>query len=449
MITATVAATWYGGGIMMGTAEWAFGSGISNVWSWELTAVSVLLVGIFLSKHIRNLEVVTLPEVLKLRFDIKNQVMLAIINIIILFAFVGMQILAIGTITQMLVPGISENVGLLIGLAVIFFYTFLGGQLSVALTDFIQFVLLAFGTILGAVFSVKAAGGIHHLVTSLPPSFVSPSGVGAAVILGWALSYLPASIIEQEIWRKVNSAKSARAAQKGTIFAGLILIALIFLTPFAGLAAKLVAPNIQAVQSLPYMAMNMMPIGIGIIVMLGAFAAVMSNASGYLIDGAAMITMDLVSELTHKSRESLVGLSKVMIIVMGLFAVLFAKMLPSIMGLASLAYALYAPVCFIPLVLGLFWKRISSNASFYSMLVVLIVEIVLYVAGKPFGNPALIGFPLSIVLTVVLSYMFPPDNSEKQKTFYEKMGKSKSKAGMAVLMVIAPLSLFRQASLQK
>ncbi|OIQ07813.1 sodium/proline symporter [Moorella thermoacetica] len=443
MIAATLAATWYGGGMLMGTAEWAYGSGISNVWSWEFTAVALLLAGLFLAKPIRNLEVVTLPEVFKMRFDNKNQILLAVINIVILFAFLGMQVLAIGTITRLLVPSISENLGLLIGVAIILFYVFVGGQLSVLLTDFLQFILLAVGTIMAALYSVRAAGGIDHLINALPPTFVSPTGVGTAAILGWLLSYFPASMIEQEIWRKVNTAETASAAQKGTVFAGLILIALTFLTPFAGLAAKVIYPNIKGVEALPYMALNAMPVWAGSVVLIAVFAAVMSNASAYLIDGAAMLSLDLYGQITGTPREKLVHLSRYMIIGMGLCAVVVAKLLPSIMGLASLAYAIYAPVCFFPLILGFFWKRVSSNSAFYSMLIVLVVEIYLYAAGQPWGNPALIGFPLSLLLIIVLSLVLPPDDKQSD-IFFKSVKSSKAKVLLSVI-IMSPLVLIRQA----
>src|SRR5699024_1766318 len=104
----------------------------------------------FIAKRIRRLseilKSITIPDLLSARFQDHSHVM-RMVSIVVMTVFqtvyVCAQFVAFGVLFEV-VLGVSFSVGVIVGGIITIIYTILGGFFAVALTDFIQGLLMAF-----------------------------------------------------------------------------------------------------------------------------------------------------------------------------------------------------------------------------------------------------------------------------------------------------------------
>jgi len=70
-----------------------------------------------------------------------------------------------------------------------------------------------------------------------------------------------------------------------------------FLITFAGIAARVLLPEIQPESALPALVMNTIPTGLNGLVIIALLAAVMSSADTCLLTTSTIITSDILSPL--------------------------------------------------------------------------------------------------------------------------------------------------------
>ena len=100
------------------------------------------------------------------------------------------------------------------------------------------------------------------------------------------------------------------------------------------------------------------------------------------------------------------------IIVIGIMSLSIALYIPQILKLMLYAYQFNAAI-FWPAMLGLFWKRATSEAAFWSLLVGGIGSVIWAVLGSPFGLPPIyIAFPLTLTMMIIISIATKHSDSE-------------------------------------
>ena len=89
--------------------------------------------------------------------------------------------------------------GLVLGSAVALAYTVLGGLMAVALTDAVQFVLMAVTLAVAAMIGVSMVGGVEQMEHLLPDHFLPTGGRPASQLLVYGMTSL---------WRRRAGARS-------------------------------------------------------------------------------------------------------------------------------------------------------------------------------------------------------------------------------------------------
>src|SRR5438552_676346 len=88
-----------------------------------------------------------------------------IVIILSYLGWVAAQITALGFVFNLLSSGaISMEYGMAIGTTVVLLYTLFGGMWSVALTDFVQMIVIGVGLLLIAFFAADLAGGAGEVI---------------------------------------------------------------------------------------------------------------------------------------------------------------------------------------------------------------------------------------------------------------------------------------------
>ena len=81
------------------------------------------------------------------------------------FGWVGAQVTALGLVINLITEGaVSMTTGMVIGAAVVLAYTMVGGMWSVAMTDFVQMIVIVVGLVAILWFATDLAGGMDKVV---------------------------------------------------------------------------------------------------------------------------------------------------------------------------------------------------------------------------------------------------------------------------------------------
>jgi cation/acetate symporter len=170
-----------------------------------------------------------------------------------------------------------------------------------------------------------------------------------------------------------------------------------------------------------------LPFVISGLVAAGGMAAAMSTADGLLLAIANALSHDLYYKIIDPKADTKVRLivARVLLLVIGAAAALIASLqLTGILGAVAWAFCFAASGLFFPLVLGIWWKRANRQGAIAGMSLGFAAGtaylLYVYNGGTPwigidhlrFG---IIGMPVSLAATVIVSLMTPEPDEETQR----------------------------------
>ncbi len=293
-------------GIAIGAYEW-------------MAALTLLVVGKWLLPVLLEQRIYTMPQFLERRYDHRVRMVMAIFWLTV-YVFVNLtSILWLGALAVHTVTGLAMTWGLL-GLGTFAAaYSLYGGLKAVALTDIIQVVLLVLGGLLIAAISLNevangagVVAGFGVLLDRVPDKFdliFSPDSPhyhllpGVSVLVGgmWVmnLSYWG---FNQYIIQRALAARSVREAQKGIVFAAYLKMAMPLLVVLPGVAAVVLAPDLDAADKAYPTVMRLLPAGIKGLVFAALIAAIVSSLASMMNSVATIFTMDLYRHIGAAAR---------------------------------------------------------------------------------------------------------------------------------------------------
>ena len=182
-----------------------------------------------------------------------------------------------------------------------------------------------------------------------------------------------------------------------------------------------------------------LPYVISGLVAAGGLAAALSTADGLLLTIANALSHDLYYKMIdpHASTQRRVTLSKILLLVVALFAAYVASQKPAdILFLVSAAFSFAAAAFFPALVLGIFWRRASKWGAILGMIAGIGVTVYYMATTQPwlrgvFGvttpmadaiwwdiqpiSAATFGVPLGFIVIIVVSLLTPAPSKEVQE----------------------------------
>ncbi|HOQ89633.1 MAG TPA: hypothetical protein PLX03_05790 [Candidatus Hydrogenedentes bacterium] len=285
----------------------------------------------------------------------------------------GMKLLATATFIS-LCAGIPPAQSVLWTGGIILLTTFLGGLWAVAVTDFIQFVVLTAAVLLLLPLSIAKAGGIGTLVSALPEGFfqLTTPEYGWGYVLSLVLMYALAwSSINWSLIQRYYCVPRERDALK---VGGLVVLLYVIGPPlmfFPAMAARQFLPNLDdAGHVYPLLCTVLLPPGIMGLAVAAMFAATMSTLSSDYNVCASVLTNDVYRRLfrPRASERELVVVGRALTILVGLSALGVGWALSSgkaenlFRVMVSLFSIATAPVA-IPMLLGLSTRKVSNTAA--------------------------------------------------------------------------------------
>ncbi|MDT8992294.1 sodium:solute symporter family protein [Curvibacter sp. APW13] len=385
VVIATTFATWFGSETVLGISARFVNEGMGGVVEDPFGAsLCLVFVGLFFAYRLYQKNLITLGDYYRLRF---GRAMEAICSLIILFSYLGWvaaQITALGLVFTMLSQGaISMTLGMCIGTAVVLVYTLYGGMWSVALTDFIQMIVIGVGLIAIAWYAADLAGGTGKVVEYAASNGKFQFFPKDASSKDWmffiasAITMMLGSIPQQDVFQRVMSSKDAKTAQIGPVIGGVLYLGFAFVPMFIVTAAVLIMPEAtQAMLAddpqkiLPTLVMERMPLGLQIAFFGALLSAIMSTASATLLAPSTTFVENVLRNLRPgMSDAATLKAMRVTVLVFTACVLVYAITMQgtSIYDMVSGAYQVPLVGAFIPLVFGLYWKRATTQGALLSV----------------------------------------------------------------------------------
>jgi SSS family solute:Na+ symporter len=450
LAVATLTGTELGLVTVMYNSELGFKYGFSAYHVALIETLCVLAVGTtgFIVYRLRKLKIMTIPEFYEKRFD-KNVrwiggIILATGGILNMGLF-----LQAGARFMMGVTGYSNPAGLKIFMSVmlimVLVYTVLGGMVSVVLNDFIQFVVLSIGMLIGCYFVIKKIGWSNLFevpATASSETWFNPfgegSGFGTIYVIFMVMLVFSAAVLWQSSTLRALAAKTPRVAKRLYLWGTISYMARRGIPMLWGVAAFIFVSHIpellaafqgqEALNSqfgMPIFIAKVLPSGFIGLLAAGMLAAFMSTHDSYLLSWSSVITQDIIAPLKKKSisDKSRLLINRICIGCIGLFLLLWGLWFEapvSLWNYMAVTGTVYLAGAFVVVTAGLYWKRASKMGAIIALCMgfVAILGIVPWGDDRPFylkdSFISAMTFLLSFLGMVVGSLLFP-DKKEKEE----------------------------------
>ncbi|MET1065485.1 MAG: sodium:solute symporter, partial [Arthrobacter sp.] len=216
-------------------------------------------------------------------------------------------------------------------------------------------------------------------------SFFQADGIGVQTIITYFVVYTLGLLIGQDIWQRVFTAKTPKVARWGGATAGVYCILYGAAGALIGLGARVALPNIDVAnlgKDVVYaeVATNLLPIGIGGLVLAAAVAAMMSTASGALIAAATVARADVLPFVASwfgknintddtDNPEHDVRANRIWVLGLGIVAIVIAIITKDVVAALTIAYDILVGGLLVAILGGLIWRRGTGVAAAASMAV--------------------------------------------------------------------------------
>ena len=423
--------------LLLGLTGMGYMVGIHAVWVilGEVLGVALawVLVALPFKEYTDRYDSITVSDYLESRFRDTHHIIRLLSFVIILTmvtAYTAAQLTALGKGFSFFPLGLTYNQGVLIGAAVVFFYTTVGGFKAVAYSDLLQGVLMFAGLLVLPIIGISAAGGWTQTMATLQsadPNLLLPMGKFGVSVEGVvsALSFVGigfAFLGTPQLLTRFMAARDKGEIVHGSLIAIICIIVYDTGAVLAGMAGRAVFPGLTDAESvLPTMSAELLPAVFTGIFLVIVLAAAMSTVDSLLILASSAVVRDVVQKIFHPnlSERRLALFGKLTTVVIGVTALVFALgkvrvifwfVLFAWSGLGS---------AFTPVVLcSLFWKRTTKAGAIAGMLAGFLTAVIWRLALKPYFYDLyemIPGFAAGFLATIVVSLLTePPEGADEE-----------------------------------
>lgn len=384
VVIATTFATWFGSETVLGVSARFVTEGLGGVVEDPFGAsLCLVFVGLFFAYKLYQRNLITLGDYYRQRYGRGVELLCSVMIIISYLGWVAAQITALGLVFNLLTDGaVSVPMGMVIGTSIVLLYTIFGGMWSVALTDFVQMIVIAIGLVAIAWFAADLAGGAGKVIDyarSEGKFQFFPTGGAKEWIFFFAaaITMMLGSIPQQDVFQRVMSSRDAKTAVRGPVIGGTLyfLFALIpmFVVTAAVLvmgeeATKLLADDPQKV--LPTLVLKHMPVALQVAFYGALLSAIMSTASATLLAPSTTFVENILRNMRpHMTDGQTLKAMRITVVVVTGVVLMYAIAMEgtSIYELVSGAYQVPLVGAFVPLVFGLYWSRATTQGAIASV----------------------------------------------------------------------------------
>ncbi|BDX20864.1 sodium:solute symporter [Polynucleobacter sp. TUM22923] len=384
VVTATVFATWFGSEAVLGIPATFLKEGLGGIVSDPFgSSLCLILVGLFFARHLYNRRMLTIGDFFREKYGRTVEVLVTLCIVVSYLGWVAAQIKALGLVFSVVSDGsISQTGGMLIGAGSVLIYTLFGGMWSVAITDFIQMIIIVIGMLYIGGEITSQTGGIsvviEHAAAAGQFSNFWPD-MNLASILGFTAALctmMLGSIPQQDVFQRITSSKNANIAVQAALLGGVMYFIFAFVPLYLAYAATIISPdlvkqylNTDPQMILPKLILNHAPM-IAQVMFFGALlSAIKSCASATLLAPSVTFAENIVRGFfKHLSDQDLLKVMRMTVLCFTVVVTFFAiNSELSIFKMVENAYKVTLVAAFVPLAFGVYWSRANSLGGLLSV----------------------------------------------------------------------------------
>jgi Na+/proline symporter len=424
VILAMVFATWFGAETVLGISATFLEEGFRGLISDPLGAsICLVLFGLVFALPLYRMKLMTLGDFFRIRYNRQVELIISLCIVVSYLGWVSAQVTALGLVFNVLSEGlIGMNQGMVIGAAVVLVYTLFGGMWSVAVTTFVQMIVIVIGLIVVSAIAGDMAGGVGHVIDQAAAAgkFEWLPSLDAVDMLGWIAALFTmalGSIPQQDVFQRVNASRSESVAVWGTTLGGVAYFFFAAVPLFLAFAATLIDPEATArlMESdsqlvLPSLVAQHMPVWVQVVFFGALLSVIMSTASGTLLAPAVTFAENVVRGAVPSMTDSqLLFTTRLTVFVFTLMVTAYAILTDeSIHSMVENAYRITLAGAFVPLAAGLFWKRASNLGATLAIFFGLGTWLMLEISGAELlVEPQLVGVVFSLAGMIIGSFISP------------------------------------------
>jgi len=365
----TLLSSWVGAGSLLAGAENAYRNGFVALWQ-PLGGWIGLLIIFAVAGKARQYAQFTVPDLLEARYNSTARILATIAIVISCTVITSYQFIGGGDILHLIFPELSSRTGLYIIAAFVIFFTAAAGMASIAYLDLVIGALVTATVIVAVPVLLSNFGGWSTVRSTLPASHFEVLGnYTFSGALGLMLPTMLLLIGNQGMYQKFFSARSESDAKKsvvgwivGTVVLETLLVALAVIA-----SSRLHTEHPREI--IPLTARTALPTLLGAILLGGVFAKVISTANNYLFSPSTNLIHDVYERFINPnaSQRRKMIVSRLVVVLLGIFAVLQATQFESILKAALYAYTVYGAAVTPAVMAVFFWPRTTAAGAVTSI----------------------------------------------------------------------------------
>lgn len=417
LIATTLLAANIGAGSTIGATGLGYRAGLAAWWWVGAAGIGSLLLALTIAPKIwrvaRDHNLYTVGDYLEFRYSKSVRgLAAALLWIGSLIIFAG-QLIG-GSVLLNVVAGVGKTTGHVIAAMVVTVYFSLGGLHTAVRVNALQLAVKLVGFLLAVMYLMTN----FRASSQLPENYFDVTGNGVASPFFYLATLMPAFIISPGILQKVFAARDEKAARLGVGInaVGLLLFAIV--PALLGLAAKVYFPNLTNSElALPMLLTNALPFWLGALLLAAIFAAELSAADAVLFMLTTSLSKDLYKAHLNPNADDkrLTQVARMTAITCGVLGTLLAIGLETVYAALTIFYTLLTAALMLPVMVGLYAKRISANTAMASMIASVGVTFAVHYASDRQGYfgvpPAIFGIVIGGIVIFLGNFL---TNKEKR-----------------------------------
>lgn len=478
LIVGTLVASYLSTVAMMGEAGFAY-----DGFAWVTLLIGAIsqtgyMVGVLLfGRYLSEADTLTIPEYFGRRFNSRRLRGLAGISVLI---GIGLYLVAVTRGISLVVTeltGISGVWAVAITWAAFTLFTVLSGSKGVIVTDTIMFLIFTIGGTAAFLSVIYSQGGFREVFSTLAANpewrdgFLWHGAVGPDAVLASPLDSLVYIVTFGVVWMFVIAvspwqasrylmAKSPAVALRAGAVALVVVLAFYTILLFTAYSINITNPAITPSENVfIWAAENIMPLGLGLVLVVGLMAAGLSSASTFLSLVGFSAIHDVVPWVRKgaspaDSPEGGVQQARIAMLIVGLAALVITVVAsPKVLDIGYMAAAFFAASWGCVAFASTQSARITERGAFYGMLcggvAVLILrslDLFVGVSLPVMLDPVIVGLIVSLGAIIVGSMTSQPTEPEiryltaLKKKVERSTGKRELVVSQRYLMVSAVLT---------
>ncbi|MCE8023887.1 sodium:solute symporter family protein [Billgrantia aerodenitrificans] len=420
----TTVATMVGTGSSMG----AVGFGYANGWAGALYgiggATGILLLAVCFAP-VRKLRFMTMSEELSYYVGANRLVrnLVALLIYVACIGWLGAHILGGGLYLSWMAGIDLDTARVLVALG-FGIYCVIGGYTAVIWTDTVQAVVLFAGFMLMAILALVQVGGFGGLGAGMDvaaTSFLGIDKIGALPALSLAAVIAVGVLATPSFRQRIYSGESVSSVRRSFVITGVLYLGFSIIPAILGMATHALNPGLENSNfAFPFLATELLPLGLGLLLLVAGLSATMSSASSDAIAGVSTLMRDIYVLFTGRTpaARNVVRFSRLALVGTIGLALAFALTSDNLITYITRMIATIMAGMFVCGMLGRFWPRYNWQGAVATLASASTTSLIIIANDSwnaYWGNPSIPAVLAALTVGVVVSLLTPATRISREE----------------------------------